>query len=48
MPDAEKLLLSAAAYVARNQAFYQADESIYGRFPDLYAELSGLSRPEVG
>jgi hypothetical protein len=42
MPETEKILLRAAVFVASNQAFYQADPNIYGRFADLIAELGDL------
>lgn len=37
--ETEQLLLAAAEQVSRNQAFYEADISIYGEFPRLYAEI---------
>jgi hypothetical protein len=36
-------ILAAAENVAARQAFYEADESIYGRFHDAVAELKAAS-----
>jgi hypothetical protein len=37
--ETEKLLLSAAEQVSKNQAFYQADICIYGEFTEVYEEV---------
>jgi len=35
-------LLSAVEYVARNQTAFNAEESIYGSFPEILKEIQGL------
>lgn len=46
-PECKKLLLEAAEFVAKNQAFYDADVAIYGTFSELLKELvgAGVAKP---
>lgn len=37
--EIRELLLRASEHVANRQAFYEADSSIYGEFPELYEEI---------
>lgn len=40
--DTESLLLFAAKQISQNQAYYDADVSIYGDFKDVYAVILNL------
>lgn len=42
--ETESLLLDAAGQISRNQAFYDADVSIYGEFKDDYAEIQNHAK----
>ena len=42
--ETELLLLGAAEQISRNQAFYEADVSIYGEFQDIYAEIRNYAK----
>ena len=43
-PETEQLLLDVAEKVARNQAFYEADIDIYGKFQNIYDDIQRYSK----
>lgn len=42
--ETEVLLVSTAEQVSMKQAYYDADEDIYGRFGDIYQEIKALAK----
>ena len=41
-PEIELVLVAASQRIARDQQFYDADVDIYGRFPEVCAEIESL------
>lgn len=46
-PETEQLLLVAAENVAGNQAFYDADIDIYGKFQNIYAQIQCYAKCRI-